>query len=121
MISTSPYENQEEFAPIFVRLPGINHENALIAFLHGGKSAKSTLSVLNELNAFEDLLDESLTAMAFGILYDRVRSILRNAPCGFVEDFCGVIELGVDREQLTHEEGAAILELFGPSGPRCAK
>jgi hypothetical protein len=112
-ISTSPYENQEETAPIVIKTPPATKENALTAFRFGRRTARDTLDVLVELHAFEPpLLTGVLLAMSYGEEMLRLREIVHDAPPAFRDFFCRAIEAAVNAEDITSEGGRLFLALF---------
>jgi hypothetical protein len=125
-VAQSPYENQEELAPIFVRLPGITRENALIAFRYGRRTAEDTLDVLVELGVFNpaptngepSLLPGMLLSMAYGIDHLALQTAVQTAPVEFADYFCEFVERCVGCGYLTSEGGELFLGLFGDGGAR---
>jgi hypothetical protein len=126
IMSTSPYENQEELTPIFVRLPGIICENAITAFKNGRRTAVDTLADLDGVGAFNpsptngepSLLPGTLLSIAYGIDHLELREAAQSAPPEFARDFCEFIELCVECRYLTAAQGILFLALFGAGGAR---
>jgi hypothetical protein len=111
-ISTSPYQDQEETAPIIIKTPNTK-ENVLTAFRFGRRSAHDTLDVLVELHAFEPpLLTGVLLAMSYGEEMLRLREVVHNAPAAFRNFFCRAIEEAVNAEDITAEDGRLFLDMF---------
>jgi hypothetical protein len=108
-VSTSPYENQEETAPIPIKKP----VNPLNEFRYGRLNAQDTLLQLADRHVFEPpLLTGALLAMSYGEEMLSLRETVHGAPDRFREFFCNAIEHAVNAGDITAEGGGLFLALF---------
>jgi chorismate synthase len=112
-ISTSPYQDQEETAPIIIKTPPATKENILTAFRFGRASARDTFDALVKVGAFDkDLLKSTMLAVAYGALMQDIREAIHETPDDVRDQFCAVAENAVNDEKITCEMGRLFLDLF---------